>query len=226
MSSSSLSGDSANSFPNGPIRVHESRPGHSQQPHGIRQEFGFKRTTCSCRKCSLWCEYVPGALVPTDLDRLIPTGDDPFQWAEQHLLASPGFRAVSAHFTLSIPSLVPKRQENGHCHWLQDGRCEVHEVSPYGCAFLSQCSQSAAQAAKVRNAGLEARAKAFEESGLYARIWHHLWNRGFRELTTQQNNRRAAEALRRLIETEERANRSEARRKRRKQKKERRRRKK
>ena len=47
----------------------------------MREEFGFQRITCSCRKCSLWCEFVPGSLVPSDLDRLIPVGDDPLLWA-------------------------------------------------------------------------------------------------------------------------------------------------
>lgn len=191
-----------------------------------REEFGYKRTSCSCRKCSLWCEFVPGALGPSDLDRLIPAGQDPFHWAEQHLLASPGFQIRSPQFTFSIPSLVPKRQENGHCHWLLNGRCEVHDESPYGCAFLSQCNQTAAHAAKVRCAGLEARGKAFEEDGLYARIWHHLWGMGLQELTTQSNNQRAAEALRKLISVEDRINLADDRKKRRKKKKAARRRKK
>ena len=194
-----------------------------------REEFGFQRTTCSCRKCSLWCEFVPGALVPSDLDRLIPSGQDPFRWAEQHLLASPGFQIRSPQFTFSIPSLVPRRQENGHCHWLLNGRCEVHDDSPYGCAFHSQCNQTAAQAAKVaeiRYAGLEARGKAFEEDGLYARIWHHLWGMGLQELSTQSSNQRAAEALRSLQVEEQRINLGDDCKKRRKEKKAARRRKK
>lgn len=35
-------------------------------------EFAFARTVCSCRLCRLWCEHMPGFLVPSDLDRLIP----------------------------------------------------------------------------------------------------------------------------------------------------------
>jgi hypothetical protein len=138
---------------------------------------------------------VPGNLVPSDLERLIPPGDDPFRWAEQHLLASPGIQIVTPMFRVSIPSLVPRRQENGHCHWLQDGLCTIHEDAPYGCAFLSQCSQSNALAAKITEPGRRARAEAFEQGSLYAQIWQHLWEKGLRELTTQENRRRAAVAI-------------------------------
>lgn len=118
----------------------------------VREEFGFRRMVCACRKCSLWCEYVPGALVPSDLDRLIPSGDDPFDWAKDHLLASPGFRRMDAYgrIVVQIPTLVPKRQENGFCHWLEDGLCLIHDNSPFGCAFFSQCQQTAEQA-ELRN---------------------------------------------------------------------------
>src|ERR1700722_10542406 len=143
----------------------------SLQPPAKRQEFGFQRTTCSCKKCSLWCEYVPGSLVPSDLDRLIPLGEDPFLWAEQHLLASPGFQIRTPQFTVKIPSLGPRRQNNGHCHWFQDGRCAVHENSPYGCAFFGECEMTDDHAEKAARAGREARAKAFQEGGLYAQLW-------------------------------------------------------
>jgi hypothetical protein len=184
-----------------------------------REEFGFRRTTCACRKCSLWCEHLPGYLAPSDLDRLIPPGDDPFAWAERHLLASPGLQIRTPQFSVSIPSLVPRRQANGHCHWLEGGRCAVHENSPFGCAFLSQCGQTNAEGERITNAGRRARAEAFAQDGLYARLWRHLWDKGLRELTSDQGRSRAAQAVKRIEQAEQR-------RKRRKQKKAERRRKK
>lgn len=169
----------------------------------MREEFGFRRTTCACRKCSLWCEMVPGVLVPSDLDRLIPAGEDPFEWAEQHLLASPGLQVRLPNVSVSIPSLVPRRQENGHCHWLQAGRCTVHGNSPYGCAFLCQCGQTESQTIKVMNVGRHARAEAFGNGDLYAQIWRHLWNKGLRELTTQENRQRAIKAVSRIGRSEQ-----------------------
>jgi hypothetical protein len=193
----------------------------------MRQEFGFVRNSCSCRKCSVFCEFIPGFLVPSDLDRLIPPGDDPLLWAEQHLLASPGYQIKSHHVTvISIPSLVPRRQGNGHCHWLQDGRCSVHENSPYACAFHNQCRQTDAQAEKIGIAGREARAKAFKEDGLYAQLWRHLWAKGLRELTSTESMKRVREELVGIVRAEERIERAEGRKKRRKEKKAARRRKK
>lgn len=185
----------------------------------MREEFGFVRNSCSCRKCSVFCEFIPGSLVPPDLDRLIPPGDAPLFWAEQHLLASPGFQIKTPQFTLSIPSLVPRRQENGHCHWLQGGRCSVHENSPYACAFHNQCLQTDAQAERISIAGREARAKAFKEDGLYAQIWRHLWAKGLRELTSKESMRRVREELVGINRAEERIERAEERKKRRKEKK-------
>ena len=171
-----------------------------------REEFGFRRNVCACRKCTLWCEHVPGALVPSDLDRLIPSGDDPFRWAEEHLLASPGFRIMSpfGEILVQIPTLVPKRQENGHCDWLQNGLCSVHADSPFGCAFYRQCQQSAQQAESRSIAARLAREKAFQEGSLYAQIWHHLWNAGQQELTTLENIKRGDQEVERLNQAEQR----------------------
>jgi hypothetical protein len=172
----------------------------------VREEFGFRRNVCACRKCSLWCEHVPGALVPSDLERLIPDGDDPFQWAEVHLRASPGFEIRNEHgeIILKIPSLVPKRQQNGHCHWLQSGLCSIHADSPFGCAFLSQCQQTKKQAESRNIAARLAREKAFQEGHLYAQIWTHLWNANLRELTTQKNIKCGVQAMRKLDDAEKR----------------------
>jgi hypothetical protein len=167
----------------------------------VREEFGFKRTSCGCRKCRIWCKLVPGFLVPRDLDRLIPSCDEPLAWAEEHLLASKGFQVVvDGVEVLSIGSLVPRRQANGHCHWYGDGDCTIHLHSPYGCAFLSQCSQSGQEAAKVAEAGRTARAEAFAQDGLYARIWRHLWANGFRETATRTNQVLASAALKKIDE--------------------------
>lgn len=171
----------------------------------VREEFGFRRNVCACRKCSLWCEYLPGALVPSDLDRLIPPDDDTFRWAEEHLSASPGFRLMNdlGETLLQIPTLVPKRQPNGHCHWLTNGMCSVHENSPFGCAFLSQCQQTGQQAELRNIAARQARERAFEEDQLYAQIWNHLWEKGLRELTTQENIERGIQEVRRLNKSHE-----------------------
>ena len=36
-----------------------------------RTEFGFARSICACPACRVFCHYVPGFLVPSDLERLL-----------------------------------------------------------------------------------------------------------------------------------------------------------
>jgi hypothetical protein len=135
----------------------------------LRSEFGFERTECGCAACSMFCRLKPGYLVPGDLERLIPPGHDPVVWAKVHLrarLVQPG----------GLPSLVPARQSNGPCHWLESGKCAVWRNSPYGCAFFGHLTEEEAQA---RNqAGRAARQEAFERNALYAQIWHALKDAG------------------------------------------------
>ena len=56
----------------------------------MRTEFGAERTSCACEACRRCCRFLPAWLIPSDLERMIPAGADPSQWAEANLLASPG----------------------------------------------------------------------------------------------------------------------------------------
>lgn len=146
----------------------------------VRTEFGFRRTTCACELCSFWCRIMPGFLVPSDLKRLCPPGEDLMTWARQHLRASQGFIYVNTNTgeVVQIPSLVPAKQPNGNCHWLQaDGRCAVHDASPFGCAFLDQHLKD--REARERNeAGRLARLEDFANDGPYSQVWHTLMEEG------------------------------------------------
>lgn len=96
-----------------------------------RTEFGFPRTTCGCADCEVNCRYMPGFLIPADLERMIPEGADPFVWAEKNVLASPGALAMQGGKTFRIHTLVPATKKDGSCiHLAEDGRCLIHEVSP------------------------------------------------------------------------------------------------
>ena len=164
-----------------------------------REEFGFSRTTCGCKKCQAWCRHQPGALVPSDLDRLIPQGEDPFLWAEEHLRASPGLVIPLGELVVSIPTLVPAKQANGHCHWLKDGRCQVHADSPYGCAFLDQHLFNR-EAARRNHAARLARAEAFQKNSLYSQIWQHLHAKVLTYSTGQADHSSVGKAIRKINE--------------------------
>jgi hypothetical protein len=111
---------------------------------------------------------MPGSLDISDLPRLCPAGQDVFAWAEQHLRA-----LIDKPF----PTLVPARQADGHCHWLYHGKCAVHEVAPYGCAFFD--SHLDASEVKRRSAAtIQARRADALNNGLYYQVWLHLCARG------------------------------------------------
>lgn len=103
-----------------------------------------ERTSCACDDCREHCKQQPGPLIPRDVPRIIrhlwdasrqgPTARDIF-------VASPGATAVritSRGFDkVQIGTIVPKRQENGSCVFLDENeRCSIHEVAPFGCAFF------------------------------------------------------------------------------------------
>lgn len=163
----------------------------------IRTEFDYQRTSCSCELCSFWCKIMPGFLVPTDLQRLCPPGDDLMTWAREHLRASQGYRVVKPMkgTILQIPSLVPAKNANGHCHWLQpDGMCGVHENSPFGCAFLDQHMKNSV-AERRNEVGRLARLEDFQNNGPYSQVWHMLMAEG---LTGGGEHATAMKELRRI----------------------------
>lgn len=141
-----------------------------------RVEYGVPRSTCSCDVCKRNCRFIPGMLIASDLERLIPTGVDPFKWAESNLLASPGAIAIKSGKIIRIPTLVPAVKEDGSCiHLNEAGLCQIHEVSPFGCAFFD-CSKESAQQ------GLSERALYdvlnYTPDSLYRRLWRHLNREG------------------------------------------------
>jgi hypothetical protein len=146
-----------------------------------REMFGFQRTRCGCAFCRAYCRIVPGSLAVADLEALCPPGQDVCLWAETHL------RAV---IDKGYPTLVPARRADGACHWFIEGRCAVHEVAPYGCAFFD-AHQSDEEAAPRSAASVEARKADANEQGLYFRVWSHLKSRG---LTVPSGDRRAVQA--------------------------------
>ena len=102
------------------------------------------------------------------LRSLCPAGQDVFAWAEHHL------RALIHH---SYPSLVPARNEQGHCHWHFDGKCAVHENAPYSCAFFDS-HMSDEEVDRRAAATIQACRDDAAANGLYYRVWLHLHRKG------------------------------------------------
>jgi hypothetical protein len=165
-----------------------------------RQEFGYYRTACACRACTLNCEHNPGYLIPADLERLTAhLGTDTqavLDWAARHLLASPPSSATHPTTGQQVPirKLVPARKADGSCVFLTDDkRCAVHADAPFGCAFFD-CSQSAAEAMNLHGRGLFAVASAWQPPGLYAQVWQALAGQGLVAPSAQEAQQRLVRA--------------------------------
>jgi hypothetical protein len=151
-----------------------------------RTEFGLPRTMCACDHCRSWCNFMPGCLIPSDLERMIPSGVDPFEWAESNLLASPGALVMKGYRMFRIHTLVPAVKPDGSCIHLIEGRCNIHAVAPFGCAYFD-CGPDTG----VSRMGLIEICKAGSDD-LYPRLWAHLEAKGLTQ--------RSAETLRTRFE--------------------------
>jgi hypothetical protein len=70
---------------------------------------------------------------------MMPHDADPFERAEENLLASPGARVmdVATGRQFRVGTLVPAKKADGSCiHLGEDGKCAIRAVAPFGCAFF------------------------------------------------------------------------------------------
>src|SRR6516165_3963179 len=103
-------------------------------------EYGRHASDCDCPACLINCRAMPGFMRPKDLEIMIPDGADPEVWAREHLCVSFGTIVRGEQFGFEpgsqviIPTLVPKHIGEGEewmaCHWLKNGRCEIHPRKP------------------------------------------------------------------------------------------------
>ena len=101
--------------------------------------YPFQRTICACRLCTINCEHMPGALAPGDLPPIAAhlgyTDIDRF--AHECLLASDGAKVGAADGrVIYLPTLVPSLGPDNACRFLNTGRCTIHAISPFGCAYI------------------------------------------------------------------------------------------
>ena len=139
----------------------------------VRKEFGFARTVCACGECTINCHFIPGYLIPTDLERIAARlgYDDLLEFAINNLLASPGATVLDGGHVRQIPTLVPARRKDGACVFLDgQNRCSIHDGSPFGCAFFD-VHQSKEESDRRSGYGLAEVDRAWREGHLYAQLW-------------------------------------------------------
>lgn len=160
-----------------------------------RTEFGFTRTTCDCRSCSVFCEHMPGTLAPSDVRRIaahLGYGDDVYTFAAERLLASEGALVIKDGKQFRVPTMTPAQRADGSCIFLDaQKRCSIHAVSPFGCAFVDQ---------HMSNADWQARSKAtmaaIYADAEYKTIWDYLHNMGKDALPLETRRYRVDKARR------------------------------
>jgi len=107
---------------------------------------------------------------------MIPAGANPYEWAENNLLASPGYVVMSQETgeVFRIGTLVPAVKTDGSCKFFVAGLCAIHENAPFGCAFFGcGCDES------VAGPGCAAIYDAIRKPDeLYFRLWAHLAYKG------------------------------------------------
>ena len=97
----------------------------------------FPRTVCGCALDRAHCQR-PAYLIPGDLERI---AEDLGTTATSILyLFRPGKGAIVADsrtgVTFRIPTIVPRTTDRG-CVFLDSaGRCVIHHVAPFGCAYF------------------------------------------------------------------------------------------
>jgi Fe-S-cluster containining protein len=130
-----------------------------------------------CDGCTTNCKFIPGYLIPSDLERMIPKDADPFEWARENLRASSGAVLMNSvtKQTIEIPTLVPASHEDLSCKFLDEhDRCTIHANAPFGCAFFD-CKKTHKQADVLSKQGLTAIVNDCRDpTSLYVRILQHL----------------------------------------------------
>lgn len=131
----------------------------------------FRRTRCACANELENCRTKPGYLIPRDVSRIASwLSITVSELLRTYLTVGIGFRflridtrteSVTIH---TAQSITPKRLASG-CIFLENDRCRIHPVAPYGCAYFDVHMS-------------EAVANPRSEWGLHAIIGHA----GYREL--------------------------------------------
>ena len=165
----------------------------------MRFFMGHCRTVCNCELCAINCRFIPGYLLPKDLDKIATfLGYSKLsEFAEKNLLASPGAIVIKDGRLCRIRTLVPARNQSGWCKFFDGSLCTIHPVSPFGCAFFDS-HQEQSESNVISAEGLQVIAGLWEDQprSRYCQIWNHLHVRGMRAPAPEECRKRMETAPR------------------------------
>jgi hypothetical protein len=141
---------------------------------------GFTRTICDCAQCRTPCRFMPGMLIPADVEPMSVYGNyaNPLTWAKEYLVASPGGLYRIDDLYVRVGTLVPARQPDGSCVFFRDDHCEVHPVAPFGCACCDWHQDERAGNARSNAAVLAILRNIQDEPSFYFDLWEILHGLG------------------------------------------------
>jgi hypothetical protein len=142
---------------------------------------------------------MPGFLIPADIPRIASFlgYTNLGQFARECLMASPGSLAkdLITGKVFRIPTLTPQAQPNGACKFLTaEGRCSIHAVSPYGCAFYDS-HEPIAVANKKTLVALRVISESHQREEDYSLLWYFLHSRGIVAAPVEERRRKLRAAL-------------------------------
>jgi Fe-S-cluster containining protein len=149
--------------------------------------------------CSISCEHMPGALAPSDVPIIAAhLGFEEVEtFARECLLASDGATVrLRDGRVISLPTLVPRSVESGACRFLKEGRCSIHEVSPFGCAYIDAHMPDAEFDRRANTLTAE-QLEDMEADGQYMRLVGVLRAEGFVATPIAMRRERLGAAMRR-----------------------------
>lgn len=158
----------------------------------------FRRTICDCAECVAACRHMPATLVPDDLTRIAAAMavDDFDAWLLDHFEASPGPLVAARGELFRIPTIVPRLTAVG-CIFLEQGRCKVHAVAPFGCAYADM-HMGPLEGDAVSRAGLMEVVQDWRQDGPYSQAWYKLRAAGRIASPLEERRKRLEEAITKL----------------------------
>jgi hypothetical protein len=122
---------------------------------------------------------------------------DVIKFARKNLLASEGVKvSTDTGAVVTLPTLVPATSADGRCKFLSKGRCMIHEVSPFGCAFID-AHQGDDDYAVRADALYRALHDDLQAGGEYSSVWVELNKRGLVAEPLATRGQRLKEAMQR-----------------------------
>lgn len=100
----------------------------------VRDE--FKRTVCDCADCASHCYKKPGFIVPLDVAGIEDFLGRDIRDMENLFRVSTKTKVLIGDIVMPVLTITPRTKEDGSCVFLENGKCDIHPVSPYGCSHF------------------------------------------------------------------------------------------